>query len=425
MIKTLTTLIAGSWCQQRSVSKHQSIVEKRTRNTRVHIMEEELRKALVIHNPKTGRTERQIVTGPIQLLNGLTNRKDGWERRIRVKWWVQKTCEGVICEKKWGSEPDRYFNRRREFINYISALVGRDVEAEIGDTVSACMRLSPDEQMLRYKVGDMFGHTYGDMKSESETCAKNIPTFTEGGVNNQISTFKGRIKVAGTEPYISSAKVSVIKKLEDALLDIEPEMAMDDNYKAEINVTKIVTRNKDMATRVEEVDLVQDANDQGCSSGKARKGRQHVPGIVIDCIKNQTSNKSAEKDALKERERELIRKIKLGLPTGLSDDEDYEPDAPSEVEVVTGGNIELVVDENAEAETENETRNPSQNKEDEKTKNILLDIESEKDKSEVTSQARKRKHPESTLKNNVNKNNDYVFSNFNDVCNELFRNKDF
>ena len=388
-------------------------------------MEEELRKALVIHNPKTGKTERQIVTGPIQLLNGLTNRKDGWERRIRVKWWVQKTCEGVICEKKWGSEPDRYFNRRREFINYISALVGRNVEGEIGDTVSACMRLSPDEQMLRYKVGDMFGHTYGNMKSESETCAKSIPTFTGGDVNNQISSFKGRVKVTGTEPYISSAKVSVIKKLEDALLEIEPEMAKDDNYRAEINVTKIVTRNKDMATKIQEVDLAQDANDQGCSSGKARKGRQHVPGIVIDCVKKQTTSKSAEKDEQKERERELIRKIKLGLPTGLSDDEDYEPDAPNEIEDVTDGNIELVVDKNVEVETDNDTRNPAQNKEDEKTKNALLDIESEKDKSKVTSQARKRKRPESTLKNNGNKKSDHVFSDFNDVCNELFKNKDF
>ena len=388
-------------------------------------MEEELRKALIIHNPKTGKTERQIVTGPIQLLNGLTNRKDGWERRIRVKWWVQKTCEGVICEKKWGSEPDRYFNRRREFINYISALVGRDVEDEIGDTVSACMRLSPDEQMLRYKVGDMFGHTYGKMKSESETCVKNIPTFTGGDVNNQISTFKGRVKVTGTEPYISSAKVSVIKKLEDALLEIEPEMAMDDNYRAEINVTKIVTRNKDMATRIQEVDLVQEANDQGCSSGGARNERQHVPRIIIDCIKKKKSSKSAKKDAEKERERELTKRIKLGLPTGLSDDEDYAPDAPNEIEDVTDGNIELVVDENTEAETENESIDPSQDKEDEKTKNILLDIESEKDKSEVTSEARKRKHPESTLKDNSNKKNDYVFGNFNDVCNELFRNKDF
>ena len=424
MIKTLTTLIAGSWCQQRSVSKHQFIVEKRARNTRVHKMEEELRKALIVHNPKTGRTERQIVTGPIQLLNGLTNRKDGWERRIRVKWWVQKPCEGVICEKKWGSEPDRYFNRRREFINYISALVGRDVEAEIGDTVSACMRLSPDEKMLRYSVRDMFGHIYKDMKSERETGAKNIPTFTGGDVNNQISTFKGRVKVTGTEPYISSAKVSVIKKLEDALLEIEPEMAMDDNYRAEINVTKIVTRNKNMATRIEEVDLVQDANDQGCSSGKTRKKSQHVPGIVIDCIKKQTSSKSTE-DVQKERERELIRKIKLGLPTGLSDDEDYAPDAPNEIEDVTDGNIELVVDENAEVETDNETRNPTQNREDEKTKNALLDIESEEDKSKITSQARKRKHPKSASKNNGNKRGDNMFSDFNDVCNELFKNKDF
>ena len=388
-------------------------------------MEEELRKALVVHNPKTGRTERQIMTGPIQLLNGLTNRKDGWERRIRVKWWVQKPCEGVICEKKWGSEPDRYFNRRREFINYISALVGRDVEAEIGDTVSACMRLSPDEKMLRYSVRDMFGHIYGDMKSESETGAKNIPTFTGGDVNNQISTFKGRVKVTGTEPYISSAKVSVIKKLEDALLEIEPEMVKGDNYRAEINVTKIVTRDKNMANKIEEVDLVQDANDQGCSSGKTRKKSQHVPGIVIDCIKKRTSSKSAEKDAQKERERELIRRIKMGLPTGLSDDEDYEPDAPNEIEDVTDGNIELVVDENAEVETDNETRNPTQNREDEKTKNALLDIESEKDKTKVTSQARKRKHSESTLKNNGNKKSDHVFSNFNDVCNELFKNKDF